>query len=131
MQFTLTVVQPAWREWRDDRIAEPKMLRVIPQGPTVPVILSVTDGINMMSGTNIVTGSVKVTLEEVDEPVSFRASISGAPVRDIDLFCADPLPPRWEINFQLPENTPPGPHNLELWLGHRRLGIIGLTVSSS
>lgn len=125
-----TGLVPVELRWRGDQLCEPKFLRVIPAGPRVPFLLSVTDGINMMSGTHIVTGSVKVTLEEVDEPVTFRATISGQPAEDIDLFCADPLPPRWEINLRLPEGTPAGPHNLELWLGSRRLGVIGVTVAS-
>ncbi len=124
-----TGLVPVEMRWRGANLCEPKMLRVIPAGPRVPVLLSVTDGINMMSGTHIVTRSVKVTLEEVDEPVSFRATVSGEPVTDIDLFCADPLPPRWEINFRLPESVGAGAHNLELWLGRRRLGLIGVTVA--
>ena len=46
-----------------------------------------------MSGTQVSSGSVKVTIEEADDLSEFRAEIDGQPVTGIDVFCADPLPP--------------------------------------
>ena len=110
------------------RICETRFLRVIPAGPAVPFVLSVTDGINMLSGLRIVSRTLKVTLEEARQPESFRATVSGEPVTGIDIFCADPLPPRYEINFHLPESIGTGAHTMDLWLGRRRLGQIGIEV---
>jgi hypothetical protein len=115
--------------WRGARLCPPVTLRVIPPGPSVPVLLSVTDGINMLSGTRIVTGFVKVTVEQTHHPESFRATVSGRPVENLDVFCADPLPPRWEINFHLPDNTGAGRHVLEMSLGRRPLPAALLDVA--
>jgi ubiquinone/menaquinone biosynthesis C-methylase UbiE len=114
--------------WNHQRLCKPVYLRVIPPGPQVPVLLSVTDGINMLSGTRIVTRTLKVTLEGVAEPELFHATVSGTPVTDIDVFCADPLPPRYEINCRLPESIPPGSHVLGMSLGRRALASVTLDV---
>jgi SAM-dependent methyltransferase len=111
-----------------EELCEPRHLRVIAPGPAVPVVLSVTDGINMLSGTHIVSRSVKVTVEEAQQPQSFEAVVDEEPVRNIDIFCADPLPPRHEINFDLPEGTTPGAHRLRLYLRGRRLHEVEITV---
>ena len=110
-------------------ICQPVPLRVIPAGPAVPVIISATDGINMLSGTRIVTGTMKVTIEEATEPHSFEADVDGQPVRNVDIFCADPLPPRHEINFDLPEGIGSGPRTLRMRLRDRPLKEIPIEVA--
>ncbi|HYI94697.1 MAG TPA: class I SAM-dependent methyltransferase [Bryobacteraceae bacterium] len=112
----------------DSKICETVGLRVIPPGPLVPHILSITDGINMMSGTRVSSGSVKVTIEEAEDLSDFRAEIDGKTVSGIDIFCADPLPPRYEINFDLPAGVAPGNHSLEISLGRRVLGRDNLEI---
>ena len=51
---------------------------------------------------------MKVTIEEADRPERFSADLAGKPVTGIDIFCADPLPPRYEINFDVPRDTRAG-----------------------
>jgi SAM-dependent methyltransferase len=114
--------------WLGQRIAAPAVMRVIPNGPSIPFVMSVTDGIDLLSGTRIVSGSVKVTVEEVSEPFEFLASIERRPVREIDIFRTDPMPPRYEINFQLPENLGAGPHTLEMVLNGRALAPVSIEV---
>jgi hypothetical protein len=82
----------------------------------------------MLSDKQIVTGTVKVTIEEADAVEEFEAFVDGRPVTGIDIFCADPRPPRYEINFNLPEQTPPGIRQLTVRLGHRHLGSFAVTV---
>ncbi len=115
--------------WLNRLIAPSAWLRVIPPPPAVPFVRSVTDGVNLLSGTRIVSGSIKVTVEEASSPVEFSARIGGLPVRNIDVFCADPGPPRYEINFDLPETLPPGLHTLEMTLNGRRLEPASLEVA--
>jgi SAM-dependent methyltransferase len=115
--------------WNGQRLCPPGKIRIIPQGPEVPRILSVTDGINMLSGIRIVSGTIKVTIEEVRSPAaSFQAMIDGQVVQNIDVFCADPLPPRYEINFDLPQQTSPGVHQLSMSLGSRQFAPIQIDV---
>jgi SAM-dependent methyltransferase len=109
-------------------VCPPASVRVIPPGPQVPHVLSVSDGVNLLSGIRIVSGTIKVTIEEAGEPESFQAWIDGQPVQNIDVFCADPLPPRYEINFHLPEKCPAGSHLLHMQLGGRKLAPVGVEV---
>jgi SAM-dependent methyltransferase len=112
-------------------IAPVSFLRVIPPGPQVPRVAAVSDGINLVSGTRIETRMVKVTLEEIADPGLFEAEIDGLPVRNLEAFCIDPLPQRYEVNFRLPDETAPGPHVLAMRLGHRRFAPVRIEVTSA
>lgn len=103
-------------------------VRIVPQPALVPRILALSDGINLMSGPRIETRSVKLTLEEVTELEQFSACVDGTPVVDLDFFCTDPLPPRFEVNFKLPDEIAPGGHSLEMRLGKRVVAPIAIEV---
>ncbi|MBI4873335.1 MAG: class I SAM-dependent methyltransferase [Acidobacteria bacterium] len=113
-------LQPLELAWLGAPLCAPRALRVTPPPPAVPRVVAVSDGIDLLSGTRIVSGIVKVTLEEAARPEEFGATVAGMPVRVIDIFCTDPLPPRHEINFRLPEGLPAGGHEIEMRLGRRR-----------
>ena len=115
--------------WNERPICEPASLRVIPPGPAVPHLLSVTDGINMLLGQRVTSGCVKVTIEEAIYPFDFRATIGGKEVLNVDVFCADPLPPRHEINFDLPRDLTPGSHELRLHVAKRVFGPFPIEVA--
>jgi SAM-dependent methyltransferase len=117
--------------WDGTAVCEPKPLRVIPPGPEVPALVSVTDGIDQLSGTRIVTGTVKITVEQMSDPSSFRAELDGAAVGDLDVFCVDPMPPRYEVNFVVPEDLPAGRRVLRMFVGRRVIGEIGLEVEKA
>jgi len=123
-----TGLQPVTLAWRGEPIGEPSKVRIVPQPALVPRVLALSDGINLLSGPRIETRSVKVTLEEVLEPEQFSATVDGYPVMDIDYFCTDPLPPRFEVNFKLPEEVGPGGHALQMRLGKRAVAPIGIHV---
>jgi len=122
-------LQPVAACWLGRPVAPAATLRVIPPGPLVPRIVSVTDGIDLLSGTRIVSRSVKVGIEETTTPSQLRASIDGTPVPTTDFLCVDPVPPRFEVNLKLPDAISPGPHRLELWLGARRFAPIPIEVA--
>jgi hypothetical protein len=124
-----TGLLPVKIDWKGIALCDPKYVRVMPPPPAVPFVLSITDGINMLSKAEIVTGTVKVTIEEAAAAEDFRATVDHLPVVDIDVFCADPRPPRYEINFHLPEGIGPGVHALRMTLGRRRLGSHWITVT--
>ena len=46
----------------------------------------------------------------------------------INFFCTDPLPPRFEVNFKLPEEIGVGGHALEMKMGKRVVAPIGIEV---
>jgi SAM-dependent methyltransferase len=119
---------PVELRWFGKPLCDPAMLRVIPAGPQVPRITAVSDGINLLSGTRIETGCVKVTMEEVARVEEFRAAVDGTNIPDLETFCTDPLPRRWEVNFHLPAGLTAGPHTLEFWLGRRRFAPVSIEV---
>ncbi len=125
---TGTGLQPVTLAWRGEPIGPPAKVRIVPQPALVPRVLALSDGINLMSGPRIETRSVKVTLEEVAEPDQFSATVGGLPVLDLDSFCTDPLPPRFEVNFKLPDEIGPGSHWLQMRLGSREVAPVGIEV---
>ena len=105
------------------------LVRLISPGPLVPRVLSVTDGIDLLSGSRVVTGSVKAILEEVESPELLSISAGGVCIQTLDHFCVDPRPPRHEVNFELPHTYPNGPTQVTILLGSRRLGEFPIEVS--
>ena len=82
------VLVPVEIIWLGQPVAEPAWVRIMPAGPAVPRVTTVADGINLLSGTRIVTGTVKVTMHEVADASQFGATIEGQNVLDIESFCA-------------------------------------------
>lgn len=123
-----TGLQPVRMAWRGESLGPPSAVRIVPQPALVPRVLALSDGINLLSGPRIETRSIKVTLEEVLEPEQFSAAVDGHPVMDVDFFCTDPLPPRFEVNFRLPDEVGVGGHTLQMRLGKRVVAPIGIDV---
>jgi hypothetical protein len=124
-----TGLLPITLEGNGAALCPPSTIRVIPPGPQVPRVIALSDGINLMSGTRIVTGIIKATIEETGDPSAFQAWIDGQPVKNIDIFCADPLPPRYEINFEPPDGIDPGTYQLVMQLQNRRLAPISIEIT--
>jgi hypothetical protein len=115
--------------WFGRRLAGPAVLRVIPPGPLAPRIVSISDGINLMSGLRIETRCVKLTLEEIGDPGQIQATIDGQRVSDLEWFCTDPLPRRYEVNFKLPDTVGPGRRELQVNIGRRRFAPVVIDVA--
>jgi SAM-dependent methyltransferase len=109
-------------------VSAPASARVVPPGPAVPRVLSVTDGIDLLSGSRIVSGCVKVFLEEVPSAEGFHASFDGEPAEGLDSFCIDPLIPRFEVNFLVPATVSGGAHRLEMGYCGRQFAPIPIEV---
>jgi ubiquinone/menaquinone biosynthesis C-methylase UbiE len=95
--------------------------RVVPAGPLVPRIISVTDGVNLVLKNASNTGLVKVHIEEVMSPDSVRVTIDDQPVAQLGIFRIDPRPPRHLLDIELPKGLAPGPHRLQIHIGPRRV----------
>jgi SAM-dependent methyltransferase len=115
--------------WLGQPVCEPAWVRIMPPGPSVPRVSTITDGINLLSGTRIVTRSVKVTMLEVSDSSQFRATVDGADALDIDSFCADPVTQRYEFNFRLPDNIRAGMHEVQVQLGRRKFAPLSIEVA--
>ncbi|MDX2152170.1 MAG: methyltransferase domain-containing protein [Bryobacteraceae bacterium] len=124
-----TGLHPVRLTWRGEEVCEGAFARVIPAPPMVPRLISATDGVDLLSGTKVVTGTVKVTLEEVLDPSQFSATLGGVPVEVEDIFCTDPQLPRYEVNFRVPDSLGAGGHELAVRLGRRALAPVMLEVA--
>ena len=113
-----------------ERLGEPGIVRVIPGGPPVPRIVSITDGVNLVEKNRCTSGHLKVQLEEVISPDSVSASIDDRPVSYLRILRTDPRPPRHELNLELPADLSPGPHILQIHIGSRRLLPANIVVGS-
>ncbi len=95
------------------------MARVIPPGPLVPRIVSVTDGVNLVLQNATNTGLVKVQIEEVVNPDAVTALIDDEPV-PVHISRIDPRPPRHNLDIQMPAGLAKGSHTLKIRIGPRR-----------
>jgi SAM-dependent methyltransferase len=110
-------------------ICPPAWVRIIPAGPLVPRLTALSDGVNLLSGSRIVTGFVKATMEEVADAGGFQATIDGLDALEIDSFCTDPVMQRWEFNFRVPPALAPGPHHVALLFGRRPVASVPIEVA--
>lgn len=103
------------------RLCAPGTVRVIPAGPQVPRIVSVSDGVNLVQKNASSSGILKVQIEEVGAPESLAAFIEDRPLERLEIKCIDPRAPRHEVNLRLPKGLAPGHYQLLLRLGRWRL----------
>lgn len=125
-----TGLLPVELRWNGLLLSEPGIVRIIPAGPMVPRIVSITDGINLVEQNRTSSGHVKIQMEEIGSPESIGASIDAQPIAALDILETDPRPPRYELNLELPGNTPPGAHTIEIHLPPHRVLRANLLVNS-
>ena len=114
---------------REGRVIAPlATLRIIPPGPLVPRVQSIRDGIHLVAENRIETRHVKMLIEELSRPNEIEVAVGGYPVADLEYFCVDPRPQRFEVNFRLPESIAPGRHALEMRIGRRKFAPVMLEV---
>jgi SAM-dependent methyltransferase len=123
-----TGLVPVRLEWNGRRLTSDAIVRVIPPGPGVPRLVSVSDGVNLLSSQRIESGTVKVTIEEVESIEGFTAMVDNVAVENVETFRTDPLAGRYEVNFRLPRGLAWGGHILEIRLGMRLLTRLGIEV---
>ena len=111
-------------------LCPPAIARVIPSGPLVPRIVSVTDGVNLVQQNATSTGLLKIHLEEVSSPDSVIATVDSQPAHQLGMLRTDPRPPRHELNVELPKDLSPGDHTLEVHIGQRRVLRANIVVGS-
>jgi ubiquinone/menaquinone biosynthesis C-methylase UbiE len=111
-------------------LCPPAIARIVPAGPLVPRIVSVTDGVNLVRQNATSTGLLKIQLEEVSSPDSVTATVDNQPVAQLDILRTDQRSPRHELNVELPKGLPPGPHTLQIRIGPRRLLPANIVVRS-
>jgi SAM-dependent methyltransferase len=114
--------------WLGRPLCAPGWVRIIPAGPAVPRIHSVTDGVNLLSGTRISSRVVKVTMMDVMHAGQFRAAVDGVDIPGTESFCVDPIFQQYEFNVFLPESVASGPHEMAIALGKRAFAPVPIEV---
>ena len=104
-----TGLVPVELAWLDKPLCPVEWLRVIPTGPAVPRVCSVTDGTNLIAGPRIETGLVKLVVEDLANAETVTATVDGRPVSEIEPFSTDALTGRFELNFRRPAAFCMGP----------------------
>lgn len=115
-------------------VAEARV-RVVPPGPVVPRIVALSDGVDLLSGVNITSRTVKISFEEVERPEDLRVFVRWAggpavPAEELEYFCTNPRVPSHELNFRLPAAAPAGPAEVLVGLGRRLLGRAAVTIAA-
>jgi 2-polyprenyl-3-methyl-5-hydroxy-6-metoxy-1,4-benzoquinol methylase len=104
-------------------------MRIVPPGPVVPRLLAVQDGENLLSGSRIISRSVKLVMEETLRPDLFHGTIDGVDINGVFTFCVDPVDQRHEINFPLPASIGAGSHELRIQIGSRAFAPVTIEVA--
>ena len=124
-----TGVVPVEIAWLGQAICAPGWVRIIPPGPAVARLTTVTDGVNLLLDRRTESGSIKVTMVEVPGDAEFRATVDGLPVLETDSFCADPMVRRYEFNFRLPRGVGSGAHQLRIGMGRHDFPPLTIEVA--
>lgn len=103
-------------------------MRMIPAGPPVPRVVSISDGVNLLSGSVVGSGIVKAVMVEIERPGDFYATVDGLAAAGVETFCADPLFQRYEFNFPLTEKCGRGRHEVRVRVGKREFAPVTIEV---
>jgi SAM-dependent methyltransferase len=120
-QAMRTGLLPVELRLNGERLCAPGTVRVIPAGPLVPRIISISDGFNLLEKNASSSGILKIQIEEVNSPDSLSITISDRPVDWIEIKCIDPRAPRHELNLRIPDGLAPGRHRLLIRIGRWNL----------
>jgi SAM-dependent methyltransferase len=103
--------------WNGALLTHPFPVEVEPFRRGAARVLAVTDGIDLLSRERIVSGVMKLWINNLSEPALFRARIGGVAVRQIDFHCEDPVDQRYQVSLWLPDAAQRGRHSLEVAVG--------------
>ncbi|MCX6593788.1 MAG: class I SAM-dependent methyltransferase [Acidobacteria bacterium] len=101
-------------------------VRLIPRPIQIPRVVSVSDGVDLLS-TTIRSGTVKAVIEETDGAV--ECWFAGQPLPGVEVFCVDPRAPRHEFNIILPTELTAGEYQLDLRARGRSIARPRITVA--
>ena len=123
-----TGLLPVELRMNGEPLCPPALARVVPAGPVVPRIVSITDAINLVAKSRCLSGVLKVQIEEVSAPESLEATLGNHPLRRLAITCIDRRAPRYEFDLRLPENMPASRYALKVRVGRRQLPPIDVEV---
>jgi SAM-dependent methyltransferase len=116
-----TGLVPIELEYCGRALCPASVARIVPAGPLVPQVVTVTDGINLIEENRSTTGTLKIQIEELLHPDQVSMEVAGESLQNLGYLLTDPIPPRYEFNALLPEGLVPGRYNLQILVGRRPL----------
>lgn len=110
------------------RVEQASPITVVAAAPSIPRVVSVTDGINKASRYRLETDVAKVMMEDVLSPGGCSFTVAGSPVERLEYECRDTISNTWEFCFHLNPDTPSGRHWLVVSVAGKELDLIGLEL---
>ncbi len=132
-----TGIVPVQLSMDGEPISDVAPMRVIPAGPLVPRLVSVTDSVNLLAEASIESRGIKVKIEEApyeseDDVIdAVDARLDGERLTGLMVHCLDPLSRIFGIDVALPEGVGAGSHRFCLKLGRRVFVDQEITVADS
>jgi hypothetical protein len=102
---------------------------VSPGPPWEPKVVSVTDGINILSKCRVEAGGVKVTIEDVERPENVAFRVDGRPAEYLQYECKDPITATYEFAFHPAAKVKNGERRLDISISGRALQPVTLQVA--
>jgi hypothetical protein len=115
-----TGLLPVQLYWLDAPISAPMAFRVIPPGPSVPRLVSLSK--------RVTAHRLTLTAEEIVRPDEMEVLIGGLPAQELNYVCTDRRARRFEIAIEMPAGITPGKHALELRIGRRKVPAVEIEV---
>jgi SAM-dependent methyltransferase len=110
-------------------IAGPVPIEVTPGPPWEPKVLSVTDGINILSKFRVEKGGVKVTIEDIEHPEEVSFLVDGRAAEYLQYECKDPITFTYEFAFHPSPKVKNGERRLDISISGRALPPVSLQVA--
>ena len=132
-----TGIVPVQLSMDGEPISDVAPMRVIPAGPLVPRLVSVTDSVNLLAEASIESRGIKVKIEEApyeseDDVIdAVDARLDGERLTGLLVQCLDPRSRIFGIDVALPEGVGAGSHRFCLKLGRRVFVDQEITVADS
>ena len=110
--------------WRGEPLHRPVTLQVAERCVGRPTLISLTDGVNYLSGSRITSRTVKIILDDVTAPDRLRATIDGKAVRSFEPRSISTQTLRYEWDLFLKHAFAPGRHRLLIQHGETALPVL-------
>jgi ubiquinone/menaquinone biosynthesis C-methylase UbiE len=103
-------------------------IEVLPGQDRVPRLISVTDGVNLLSAFRIECGVFKAVLEDIGEPADVVFEIDGLPATPDDFYCVVPVRDQFYYTVSVPAGVPSGKRALKIRVSGVDLPLVDLEI---
>jgi len=110
-------------------LAGPVAIDVSAGPPWEPKVVSVTDGINILSKYRVEAGGVKVTIEDVERPENVAFLVDGRPAEYLQYECKDPITSTYEFACHPSPKVKNGERRLDISISGRALQPVTLQIA--